>query len=191
MKLLALAALVLLVPDEKMPELMPTTYATVQEAAVAALKQSYEWSNQYEYGGTVVRTPDGKFAFTRPHTDWRGDSVHVIFNTAEGYTLAADYHTHACLPYSHYPNVFSDRDVWLNDYYATLGYMADLCSGVIRVYDPKVDLHNRCWFNEDDPAEPPDCGSYGREVGRFPITKQPVMQEIPGPITRARGILGW
>lgn len=189
--MLALATLVILTAPAKTPELMPTTYATEQEAAIAALEQSYQWSNQYEYGGVVLKAIDGTFVISRPITDFRGDSVYIVREVGEGYTVVADFHTHPCLPYSHYPNVFSDNDVRINDNYEVRGYMADLCSGVIRVYDPKVDLHNRCWFNEDDPAEPPDCGSYGREVGRFPITKQPVMQEIPGPITRAKGILGW
>lgn len=173
------------------PELMPTIYPSEQEAAIAALKQSYEWSNQYEYGGTILRTSTGDFVISRPETNFRGDSVHINFNAADGYTVVGSYHTHACLPYSHWPNVFSDADVLFTDRHAVRGYMADLCSGVIRVYDPNIDLHNRCWFNENDPDEPPSCGSYGREISKFPITRQPVMQEIPGPITRARGILGW
>jgi len=194
-----IAALILLATaaradDEVFPDLRPEYYDTEVEAATAGLQLSYDRSNAYEYGGIILHTTNGKFRISNPETDYRGDGVVIEDrNDIPGYSVVGDFHTHPCLPYSHFPGVFSDRDVYMNDTEARVGFMLDMCSGIIRRYVPGVTPHDKCWAITIEEAilGADGCGSYGVEVSRVKITKLPIMQEIPGPKTKARGFNSW
>ena len=180
------------------PDLTPDYYDTMTEAAIAGIQLSYDRSNAYEYGGIILKTTNGKFRVSLPETSYRGDGVHIEYNNDfAGYDIVADYHTHPCLPYSHWPAMFSDADANSNEYREIVGYMGDLCSGVIREYDPGVTVRDMCWKHDGvivalAALEHVNlCGAHGAEVGSIKITKQPVVQEIPGPITKARGYNCW
>ena len=69
-------------------------YLTPDEAAMAAAKIAGPLSNYYrvEYGGYIVRLPDGTYSFTYPITDGVKDSVHPRFPIPDN--TVADYHTH-------------------------------------------------------------------------------------------------
>lgn len=184
--------------DTVMPDLTPTYYDTLLEAAMAGVQMAYDRSNAYEYGGAIFRTTNGRYRVAYPDTDYRGDGVGITYdNDYAGYELAGDYHSHPCLPYSHWPNVFSDSDVNSSTRNGVPGFMADLCSGVVREFVPGVTPLDMSW--EHDPLEVALAraagvnllGSHGVPVGRIKVTKLPVMQEIPGPITKARGMRGW
>lgn len=180
------------------PDLTPDYYDTVQDAAVAAIQLSYDRSSAYEYGGIILRTTNGKFRFSQPETSYRGDGLHIEYNNDfMGYDVVADYHTHPCLPYSHWPAVFSDGDANSSDVNDIVGYMGDLCSGVIRQYVPGTTERDMCWQHDGATltmaalAHINLCGAHGKEIGSIRITKQPIIQEIPGPITKARGYNCW
>jgi hypothetical protein len=197
--LLLFVATVVRADNSVSPDLDPAYYDTELQAATAGLQMAYDRSNAYEYAGVILRTTNGKFRVSRPDTDYRGDAVQIDFdNDYAGYEVVADYHTHPCLPYSHWPAVFSDRDANSNDFDATVGYMGDLCSGVIRRYVPGVTPRDMSWSNSPlaeaiAAKEGIDLrGSHGEAVGQITLNpKLPVLQEIPGPKTKARGLNCW
>ncbi len=210
MKTLALLALALAGADYPVsPDLRPDYFDTIQEAAIAGVALSYQRSNAYEFAGTIYRTPSGKFRISDPDTDYSGDSVELDFkNDYDTYKLAGWYHTHPCLPYSHWVNAFSDNDTNTSLRRDVPGYMGDLCSGAVRQFVPKVDALDICWDTDNRildaltallntfqlvPTLPAknDCGSHGTIVGQIKIDRLPVMQETPGPITKAKGMKGW
>lgn len=191
--LLLLVASTARADDTVSPDLTPDYYDTELQAATAALQLSYDRSNAYEYGGIILRTTNGKYRFSSPETDYRGDGINIDYtNDFAGYTVVADYHTHPCLPYSHWPNVFSNGDVNSNSKQGLTAYMGDLCSGVVRQFTPGIDKLDICWKPSAIEAAMGInvCGSRGREVGKITLYG-PVLQETPGPETRARGMNGW
>lgn len=196
--LLALIATTVRADDDVSPDLSPDYYDTELQAAVAGLQMAYNASNSYEYGGVIIRATNGRFRVSRPDTDYRGDGVSIDYsNSYAGYVIVADYHTHPCLPYSHWPAVFSDNDANSNDRTAYVGYMLDMCSGVVRRYIPGVTKRDMSWSNSPlaealAATEGVDLrGAHGEAVDKIPMTKLPILQEIPGPKIRARGMNCW
>jgi hypothetical protein len=179
------------------PEMYPEYYDTLEQAGVAAIQHAYDKSQFYEYGGVILQTTNGKYRVGVPETDYNGEGVgistpHVDF---AGYNVVADYHTHPCMPYSHWPRYFSDSDVGSNTDSGITGFMGDMCSGVVRRFIPAVTKEDKCWT--DDLLEMQDgnpfahCGSSGDDVGSIKLTRQPVIVEIPGPEALKRGMLSW
>jgi len=197
--LLMLTATAVRADDDVSPDLKPEYYDTMLQAAVAGLQLSYDRSNAYEYGGVIVSTTNGKFRISDPETSYRGDGVQIDYdNDYAGYQVVATYHTHPCLPYSHWPAVFSDGDANSDTQVGTVGYMADLCSGVVRQFIPGVTPRDMHW-NVGPAAEQIAAtlgvdlsGAHGEAVGDIVLNpKLPVLQEIPGPKTKARGLNCW
>lgn len=179
------------------PEMYPEYYDTLEQAAVAAIQHSYDKSQFYEYGGVILQTTNGKYRVGVPDTDYGGDSVGISMPRVDyaGYNVVADYHTHPCMPYSHWPRYFSDSDVGSNTDRGITGFMGDLCSGVVRRFVPAVTPEDKCWM--EDSLEIADgnpfahCGSSGTDVGKIAITRSPVIVERPGPEALKRGMLSW
>jgi hypothetical protein len=169
-----------------LPHLYPEHYAALDEAAVVAIQHAYDHSQFYEYGGVILQMADGSYQVGVPGTNYRGGGVHID-DTTDGWPgtfIVADYHTHPCMPYTHFVGVFSDQDVGSNDRTSLIGYMGDLCSGVVRRYVPGVTPKN---YSFDDGT----YGSKGERVGAISITRKPVVVEIIDPMTLKRGKISW
>lgn len=198
-------------PDYKvLPHLLPEYYDTLDEAAIAGIEQAYARSQFYEFGGVIVKTTNGKYRISVPETDYSGDSVQITARfhlDYAGYFAVADYHTHPCLPYSHYVSALSDADVRINTYDASVGYMGNLCTGDVVRFVPGVTPEDKCFPDYDPSADDTDpnwdlklviidetkpekfCGSYGEHVGKIELTYTPAQVERPGPQALKRGVL--
>jgi hypothetical protein len=125
-----------LVPSEPSLRL----FNTMNEAALYALQDAYHDSHYYEVGGVITRVGD-KFAVGAPRTDWSGDSVEIDDDPADYHgVIVASYHTHPCNPTSHVPALFSPNDLRSDRSLGHTGYMADLCTGIVTMYDPLTDV---------------------------------------------------
>jgi hypothetical protein len=138
----------------------PTTFATMNEAAIFALQNAYLNSHYYEVGGVITRVGD-KFAVGAPRTDWSGDSVEIDDDPADYHgIIVASYHTHPCNSTSHVPAVFSPTDLRSDRSLGHPGYMANLCTGIVTMYDPLADVV---------PAATRIIGWSGHVVGQFHV----------------------
>lgn len=68
-------------------------YATLEEAAKAALSDAEALTGDFEAGGTIYQCGDS-FAYFAPVTQHKRDHVDVPIYTLETCTLAGMYHTH-------------------------------------------------------------------------------------------------
>lgn len=126
-------AVVILIRAE-LPKLDPRTFESFTDAAVASIAASYEANYAYENAGVIVLTRDARFRFTIPRTDFEGDRVWMNTGlkwSAIGYVEVGEYHTHPCLPWSHFPEFFSEPDIdnAIND--KNIAIMGDLCTGAV------------------------------------------------------------
>ncbi len=76
------------------------TYKTMNQAAFAAEKSALSATNKagrkYEFGGWILNNGKGEFTYTNPVTDRsQGEFDPESVTIPNGYTVAADYHTHA------------------------------------------------------------------------------------------------
>lgn len=111
-------------------------YDTLNEAGIAAIKRAYKCSEYYECGGAIAKRPDGKFVVGAVHTDYDGASMTGAHKVPKGRSLAGDYHTHPCLPVSHYVSVYSPEDLTDAQVHGIPAFLGDLCKGDVHVYDP-------------------------------------------------------
>ncbi|HTS55226.1 MAG TPA: hypothetical protein VMH26_18305 [Burkholderiales bacterium] len=119
------------------PDSLPA-YDTLEEAAMQAALRLYRCSHAYECGAPIGRRPDGKFVVGPASSNYAGDNTGIGHSVPEGWTLAADIHTHPCLPDSHAPNYFSPEDYSDNLSRKIPGFMVNLCDGKIHEYIPGV-----------------------------------------------------
>lgn len=97
---------------------------------------------KYEYSGIIVRRPNGTYAWSAyPHSDWSVDSVRLDPQDMllPGDTLAGVYHSHPCMPESHYSGLLSKPDVLMAYVYGVPMFMVDMCTGDVHAYDPFKD----------------------------------------------------
>lgn len=151
-------------------------YPTLEAAGVAGIQHAYDFSNSWEYGGVILLTHDGKFLISVPNTDWSGDSVRINDekDAFPGLKIVGDYHTHPCLPFTHYPEYFSPPDVQSDFYSFRVGIMGDFCTGNVHEFTPGVDPPG------DHPVKHGKVTT-GRVVGKITLTKLPIILEAdPG-----------
>ncbi len=115
-----------------------TVFATIDDAAISALKHAATICDpRYECGG-VVRAVKGGFEASGLITSNR--SFGVDLGEFYGPDVVADFHTHICSihnkPFSAF---FSSSDAIANEGLHTVGYMLSLCDGYIRRFDPTQD----------------------------------------------------
>lgn len=111
-------------------------YDTMDEAGMAAIERAYRCSHYYECGGVIAqRESDGKYVVGPAVSSYGGDHVRVTHGSPSGTTVVADYHTHPCLPDSHFVSYFSPDDVAETTTLHITGYMGDLCSGDVHKYN--------------------------------------------------------
>jgi len=115
-----------------------TVFATIDEAAVSALKHAATICDpRYECGG-VVRRVQGGFEASGLITSNRPFGVDLgEFYAPE---VVADFHTHICSVHNRpFSTFFSSSDAIANQGLHTVGYMLSLCDGYIRRFDPAQD----------------------------------------------------
>jgi proteasome lid subunit RPN8/RPN11 len=108
------------------------TYATAEAAAIAALKVAAPLSREYEYGGAVLKTPDG-YVYTAPVTTRESSAVRYRIELPASGSLAAVYHTH---PDGGESKLFSPEDVRQSKALGLPSYIAALEDGSVRVFEP-------------------------------------------------------
>ncbi|MBV8306933.1 MAG: hypothetical protein JO274_05590 [Gammaproteobacteria bacterium] len=115
-----------------------TVFATIDEAAISALKHAATICDpRYECGG-VVRAVPGGFEASGLITSNRPFGVDL----GEFYAtdVVADFHTHICSVHNKpFSAFFSSSDAIANQGLHTVGYRLSLCDGYIRRYDPAQD----------------------------------------------------
>ena len=113
-------------------------FATVDEAAIDALKRAADTCDpSYECGG-VVRRVDGGFAASPLISSHKPFGVDL--EEFYGPDVVADFHTHICSIHNKpFADFFSGADAIANQGLHTVGYMLSLCDWNIRRYDPSQD----------------------------------------------------
>ncbi len=140
-------------------------YDTLEEAGVHAIERAYRCSHVYECGGPIAQRPDGKYVVGPVHSSYAGDSLDMHHGVPLGWKLAADYHTHPCLPQHHDVPYFSPQDLegYLSEHLP--GFMGDLCTGNVHLFVPGKDAPD----NEQPPKDPDVHLTQGRIVGQLKV----------------------
>jgi hypothetical protein len=118
------------------------SFASVDEAAMAALTEAKQCSTRHECGGYIYKTPEG-YVFTPPVTSNNTNGVDLSGVYQQRTDWVADYHTHPCVGVKQLNEVFSMQDVLSNKGLHIPGYMLSLCSGTVRRWadgDPEDDF---------------------------------------------------
>jgi hypothetical protein len=163
------------------PPLDPEVFETFDSAAVYAIAKSYELTNAYESAGVIVVRNDMKFQVTVPRTESSGDSTSIPDFERKGFVVIADYHTHPCLPYTHWVRWFSGEDIEVAEggplEPAVIAIMGDLCTGNVNEWafgvDPVGDVMKHNLDNS------PVLLTKGHVIGHVEMNKLPVYQEGP------------
>jgi hypothetical protein len=113
-------------------------FATMDEAAIEALKHAAATCDpRYECGG-VVRKVEGGFVASALTSSYKPFGVDL--EEWYGPDVVADFHTHICsIHNAPFANFFSLADALANQGLHTVGYMLSLCDRNIRRYDPTQD----------------------------------------------------
>jgi hypothetical protein len=147
-------------------------FDSIEEAAVFAMARIYEWSHYYEAGGVIGKLADGKFAVSRPYTNWSGKQVDLENaydpdNYPAGTQIVGDYHQHPCNSNRFVPGVFSPNDLKEYRIFRVEGFVLDMCTGNVHAFKPGVD-------KELDPGE-----TAGRIIGKIPVDGKVTDTDIP------------
>lgn len=110
-------------------------YETLHEAAIYAAARTEKCSRYYECAAVIAQDPAGKFVVGGMHTDYQSDSVETPTHVLRGWTLAADIHSHPCVP-EHYTEYFSANDIIASITSRTTSYMVDFCTGDVHEFIP-------------------------------------------------------
>jgi hypothetical protein len=126
--------------QQSIPEMMGKlhSFPTLREAGMYGIQRSYQCSHYYECGGVIAQGPDGRFIVGVTRTNFKGDSVALTHIAPPGYKVVADFHTHPCLPVSHYAHYFSPEDTANDTFNHVIGFLGDLCTGEVHEYDPST-----------------------------------------------------
>jgi hypothetical protein len=140
-----------------------TAYDSFEEASLEALKAIAEHpsATHYEWAGMILKTPDGKFTFSKAGTEYAGDHVNIR-NDSNGLEVVGGYHTHPCLP-DHDVEFFSPEDLIMPIFLHRIAVMGDFCTGNIHEFIPgdKPDV-------EHPPGDPESVWmTKGRIIGKF------------------------
>lgn len=110
-------------------------FTTANAAALYAVGKIYEHSHHYEYGGLVLKAPDG-FVITQPHTQRHGTDVDLDEDPESyDFTIVATYHVHPCLK-DVIPSVFSPQDLAGARTTNHPAYVLDECTGALHYWAP-------------------------------------------------------
>lgn len=110
-------------------------FKTPDEAALYVVTKIYERSHYYEYGGVIVKAPEG-YALSLPTTQHHGMDVSFEEDPESfDYPIVATYHVHPCLKNA-FPSVFSPQDLAGSRVTKTAGYVLDECTGALHYWAP-------------------------------------------------------
>ena len=141
-------------------------YDSLHEAAVAAAVKLYACSHYYECSTAIAKDQHGKFV-VRPYlsSNDAGDNTEMSHGVPEGFELAADIHSHPCLPDTHEVSFFSPADVIEYIASRTTGYMLDECTGEVHEFIPGVTVPNET----EMPGNPGTYSTHGLIIGKIPV----------------------
>jgi hypothetical protein len=111
-------------------------FASMDEAAVAALAECKQQTQTVECGGVIYRGADGYYASFAFDTRATNQSVSLETALALHPDAVADFHTHVCIGHHELVEVFSQQDVMVDKGLHLVGYMLSLCSGYVRRWAP-------------------------------------------------------
>lgn len=114
-------------------------FSSVDEAALAALKDAKSCSTHHECGGVIYKI-DGGYAYSAPITSHNANGVDLWPAYSANTGIVADYHTHPCVGNKPLNNAFSPNDVAVNRGFNVAGYMLSLCDGYVRRWAPGDDV---------------------------------------------------
>lgn len=121
--------------SEETPQDEVKFFRTVDAAAMYIVGRIYERSHYYEYGGVIVKSPQG-YAIGQPRTQYHGMDVEFDEDPeAYDYPIVATYHVHPCLKYA-FPSVFSPQDLSGSRSANHPGYVLDECTGDLHYWAP-------------------------------------------------------
>ncbi len=113
--------------------------ATMDAAALFALKTAYDkHPHWYEFGGVIVKQPNGTFSASTPITIGHADNMDINEDYEHydgGFPIVADYHTHPCID-GYVPGVFSPADLHSSRESVHGGYILDECTGDVHYWAP-------------------------------------------------------
>lgn len=156
-------------------------YSSLDQAAVGAVKESYRDSNHYEFGGLILQDKVTKqFFYESPYTDLGSDHIGINYFVSfenKNLQIVAEYHTHPCYPFTHYPMAFSPQDVRNYLIHDKIGYMGNFCNGEVQKWDPH-DITFLMELQDDGPFGLDEETTYGGQVvGKVVLNKVPDIQE--------------
>jgi hypothetical protein len=140
------------------------SYATIEEAGLQAILRAYKCSPYYECTGAIAQRPDGRFVVGSVHSDYSGDKVEGAHGVPKGWKLVGDFHTHPCLPDSHYPGVFSPEDIDSIMAHGVIGFLGDLCTGKVHMFDPHTMAPQTHLFEDGS------WSTEGKVIGVIPVS---------------------
>ena len=149
-------------------------YDTLEEAGVQASQRAANCSHYYECGGIIALRPsDHKYVVGPVQSSRSGDSVHFERNAPLGWKVVANYHSHPCLPDTHYVDFFSPEDLMGDTMNKEPGFMVNLCTGDVHEFDPSRDSPNDTLVGDEG-----IYSTHGRTVGN--IGKSPSVEPSLG-----------
>jgi hypothetical protein len=122
-------------PEEENPKLH--TFDTLREAVLYDATRLEDCSHVYECAGLIARAANGKYVTGPVWSSNFSDHVEMHDKVPYGWTLAANIHSHPCVP-AHWTGLFSPADMIGALISRTVGYMVDLCSGDVHEFIPGV-----------------------------------------------------
>jgi hypothetical protein len=114
-----------------------TRFGTLHEAVMYDAVRLERCSHYYECAGVIAIDPSGKFVASAVHSDYAGDHVSMNHDVPPGWVLAADIHSHPCVPH-HVPSMFSPQDMIGSIITRTTSFMVDFCTGDVHEFIPGV-----------------------------------------------------
>jgi hypothetical protein len=122
-------------PEQAKPEAPETEV----EAAMMAFAAAYnDHPHYYEYGGIIVKMPNGRFNPSKPVTDGHNDNIEIDEDNESydgHFPIVASYHTHPCMA-GYVPGVFSPADLHSSRVSNRPGYILDECTGDVHYWAP-------------------------------------------------------
>lgn len=120
---------------DEVPKDEVKVFATMDAAALYVVGKIYERSHYYEYGGVIVKGPNG-FMISLPTTQHHGMDVSFDEDPESfDFPIVATYHVHPCLKNA-FPSVFSPQDLAGSRVTKTPGYVLDECTGSLHYWAP-------------------------------------------------------
>lgn len=110
-------------------------FKTQDAAAIYVVGKIYEKSHYYEYGGVILKAPQG-YAVSLPQTQHHGMDVNFSEDPESyDFPIVATYHVHPCLKNA-YSSLFSPPDLSSTRTTNHPGYVLDECTGAVHYWAP-------------------------------------------------------